>query len=70
MRRITKKLLTTEIFVGCGVAGAISAGFNAPLTGLVFAHEAIIRNFSQNFYGVLESRDPFQEPFLDESFGF
>ena len=47
MRRITKKLLTTEIFLGCGVAGAISAGFNAPLTGLVFAHEAIIRNFSQ-----------------------
>ena len=45
MRRITK-LLTTEIF-RCGVAGAISAGFNAPLTGLVFAHEAIIRNFSQ-----------------------
>lgn len=47
MRRLSKKLLTTEIFLGCGVAGAISAGFNAPLTGLVFAHEAIIRNFSQ-----------------------
>ena len=27
-------------------------------------------NFSQNFYDVLESRDPFQEPFLDESLGF
>lgn len=27
-------------------------------------------NFSQNFYDALESRDPFQEPFLDESFGF
>ena len=47
MRRLTRGVLTTEIFLGCGVAGAIAAGFNAPITGLVFAHEAILRNFSQ-----------------------
>ena len=47
LRRFTRGVLTTEIFLGCGVAGAIAAGFNAPITGLVFAHEAILRNFSQ-----------------------
>ena len=47
MRRLTRGFLTVEIFLGCGVAGAIAAGFNAPITGLVFAHEAILRNFSQ-----------------------
>jgi len=47
VRRLTRGILTTEIFLGCGVAGAIAAGFNAPITGLVFAHEAILRNFSQ-----------------------
>ena len=37
---------TTDIFIGCGVAGAISAGFNAPLAGVIFALEAILRHFS------------------------
>ncbi len=46
MRQITGGLLTTEIFIGCGVAGAIAAGFNAPIAGVVFAHEAILRHFS------------------------
>ena len=32
-------------FIGCGVAGAIAAGFNAPIAG-GFAHEAILRHFS------------------------
>ena len=38
--------ITTGIFLGSGVAAAISAGFNAPLAGIVFAHEAILRHFS------------------------
>ena len=46
MRQITGGLLTTDIFIGCGVAGAIAAGFNAPIAGVVFAHEAILRHFS------------------------
>jgi len=46
IRRNTGGLLTTDIFIGCGVAGAISAGFNAPIAGLVFAHEAVLRHFS------------------------
>jgi CIC family chloride channel protein len=38
--------LSTDVFIGCGVAAAISAGFNAPIAGVVFAHEAILRHFS------------------------
>ncbi len=45
-RQITKSNVTTDIFIGCGVAGAIAAGFNAPIAGVVFAHEAILRHFS------------------------
>jgi CIC family chloride channel protein len=34
------------IGVGCGAAAAIAAAFNAPIAGLVFAHEVILRNYS------------------------
>ena len=46
LRQITGGALTTDVFIGCGVAGAIAAGFNAPIAGVVFAHEAILRHFS------------------------
>lgn len=46
LKHITRSGLTTDIFLGCGVAGAISAGFNAPAAGILFAHEAILRHFS------------------------
>ena len=32
--------------VGCGVASAISTAFNAPIAGIVFAHEVILRHYS------------------------
>lgn len=38
--------LSNDIYVGCGVAAAISAGFNAPIAGVIFAHEAILRHIS------------------------
>lgn len=46
VKRFVSSRLTHEIYLGCGVAAAISAGFNAPLAGVVFAHEAILRHFS------------------------
>ena len=46
LRQISGRFLTTDVFIGCGVAGAIAAGFNAPIAGVVFAHEAILRHFS------------------------
>jgi CIC family chloride channel protein len=46
MRQHTGGRLSTDVFIGCGVAGAIAAGFNAPIAGIIFAHEAILRHFS------------------------
>ena len=46
LKALTKDLLSTDVFLGCGVAGAISAGFGAPLAGIIFAHEAVLRHFS------------------------
>jgi chloride channel protein, CIC family len=38
--------VTADVFIGCGVAAAIAAGFHAPIAGVVFAHEAVLRHFS------------------------
>mgnify|MGYP001476699207 FL=1 len=46
LKQVSKSNIPTDIFLGCGVAGAISAGFNAPIAGILFAHSAIIRHFS------------------------
>ncbi|RXJ73232.1 hypothetical protein CS022_10845 [Veronia nyctiphanis] len=35
-----------SIFIACGVAAAISSAFSAPIAGLVFAHEVILRHYS------------------------
>ena len=42
----SSKVLTKDTLIGCGVAAAISAGFNSPIGGIIFAHEAILRHFS------------------------
>ncbi len=34
------------MIIGCGVAAAIAAGFNAPIAAIIFAHEAVLRHFS------------------------
>ena len=36
----------TTVLIGCGVAAAISAAFNAPIAGVIFAHEVILRHYS------------------------
>ena len=46
IKAFLKLRITTDVVIGGGVAAAISAGFNAPLAGIVFAHEAILRHFS------------------------
>ena len=40
-----------RVFIACGVAGAISAGFNAPIAGVLFAHEALLRRISVGAIG-------------------
>ena len=41
-----RQRITADVFIGCGVASAIAAGFHAPIAGVVFAHEAVLRHFS------------------------
>lgn len=38
------------IALACGVAAAISTAFNAPIAGLVFAHEVILRHYSMQAF--------------------
>lgn len=38
--------MNRDILLACGVSAAISAGFNAPIAGIIFAHEALLRRFS------------------------
>ena len=46
VKRFLTSRLSHDVYLGCGVAAAISAGFNAPIAGVVFAHEAVLRHFS------------------------
>jgi CIC family chloride channel protein len=46
LRNLSKISISQNIVIACGVAGAISAGFHAPIAGVVFAHEALLRKFS------------------------
>jgi len=41
-----KAWLGRDVLIGCGVAAAIAAGFNAPIAAIIFAHEAVLRHFS------------------------
>ena len=40
----------SSISMACGVAAAISTAFNAPIAGLVFAHEVILRHYSMQAF--------------------
>ena len=51
----TKRLLNlspsyAEMALGAGAAAAISAAFSAPLAGILFAHEVILRHYSLRFF--------------------
>lgn len=36
----------TTVGLGCGVAAVISTAFNAPIAGIIFAHEVVLRHYS------------------------
>ena len=46
LSKYVKIKIDRRVFIACGVAGAISAGFNAPIAGVLFAHEALLRRIS------------------------
>ena len=39
-----------NIGIACGVAAAISTAFNAPIAGLIFTHEVILRHYSLRMF--------------------
>ncbi len=47
-RRLTQSThgVNPAVAIGCGVAAGISTVFNAPIAGIVFAHEVILRHYS------------------------
>ena len=44
--KAVKTRIPRETWIGCGVAGAIAAGFGVPLAAIVFSHEVVLRRFS------------------------
>ena len=46
LSRLLGLQINRDVLLACGVAAAISAGFNAPIAGIIFAHEALLRRFS------------------------
>ncbi len=46
LKKLFSNLPDYKILIGCGVASAISAGFGAPLAGLIFAREVVLRHQS------------------------
>lgn len=69
LRQATGGILTTDVFIGCGVAGAIAAGFNAPIAGMVFAHEAVLRHFSMRAIAPIAVASVSAAWFSDRIFG-
>ncbi|WP_371930812.1 chloride channel protein [Paracoccus spongiarum] len=44
--RIKASPITGRDLLGCAVAGAVAASFNAPIAGALFAHEVVLRHFA------------------------
>lgn len=45
-RLLRTNITVDNIAIACGVAAAISTVFNAPIAGILFAHEVILRHFA------------------------
>nr|WP_265507839.1 chloride channel protein [Paracoccus rhizosphaerae] len=50
-RRLDLGPVAGRELLGCAVAGAVAASFNAPIAGALFAHEVVLRHFAVHAFG-------------------
>ena len=50
VRRFGLPPISRRTLLGCGVAAAVSASFNAPIAGVLFAHEVILGHYAQRAF--------------------
>ena len=50
VRRFDLPAHARRTLLGCGVAAAVSASFNAPIAGVLFAHEVILGHYAQRAF--------------------
>ena len=44
---------SNRVLMACGVAGAVSASFNAPIAGVLFAHEVILGHYALSAFSAI-----------------
>ncbi len=44
---------SNRVLLACGVAGAVSASFNAPIAGVLFAHEVILGHYALSAFSAI-----------------
>lgn len=49
-RRLKLAGVPGRILLGCGVAAAVSASFNAPIAGVLFAHEVVLGHYAMSAF--------------------
>ena len=50
--KFTLPIASRRVLLGCGAAAAVSASFNAPIAGVLFAHEVILGHYAMSAFAL------------------